>query len=400
MTFSPPFSSFAAKSLGETMKVAVLKETLAGEKRVAAVPETVKRMAELGMEAAVEPGAGALSGFEDSEYQGAGARILGGAALLEGADLVLKVRKPSLDELGRLPEGCVLIASSLQPAGDEAFSERLRARKITGFSLDLMPRIARAQGMDVLSSMANIAGYKAVLLAANRLPKLFPMLITAAGTIPPARVLVIGAGVAGLQAVATARRLGAVVRVSDVRPAVKEQVESLGAQFVELGLKHEEAQDARGYAKEVAEESKRMEMERIKKELESADICITTAQVPGKRAPLLITEEMVAGMKKGSVIVDLAAEQGGNCALTEPGKEAEKHGVLILGPTNLVSAMAYQASQSYSRNILNFLRHIHREGKICLDLEDEIIRSTLVSRQGEWLQAQPKPNQEALPHGR
>ncbi len=362
------------------MKAAVLKELAEGEKRVAAVPATVEKMVKAGIEVCLESEAGLASGFQDGEYREAGARVEPSPeAALEGAGVVLKVQKPRRDELDRIPEGCALIAYSLRAGSD--LSQKLRARRLTALSLDLLPRIARAQSMDVLSSMANIAGYKGVLLGAGALGKFFPMLMTAAGTVLPAKVLVLGAGVAGLQAIATARRLGAVVTGFDIRPAVKEQVESLGARFLAVPFE-ENAEDAKGYAKEVSADAARRERESVAQELRATDVCITTALVPGKRAPLLVTAEMVKGMRMGSVIVDLAAEQGGNCELTEPGKEIVKHGVTILGPLNLVSAMAYQASQLYSRNVLNFLLHVYDK----VDRDDEIVKACLIAHQGELLQ--------------
>ncbi len=359
------------------MKAAVLKELAEGEKRVAAVPATVEKMVKAGIEVCLESEAGLASGFQDGEYREAGARVEPSPeAALEGAGVVLKVQKPRRDELDRIPEGCALIAYSLRAGSD--LSQKLRARRLTALSLDLLPRIARAQSMDVLSSMANIAG---------ALGKFFPMLMTAAGTVLPAKVLVLGAGVAGLQAIATARRLGAVVTGFDIRPAVKEQVESLGARFLAVPFE-ENAEDAKGYAKEVSADAARRERESVAQELRATDVCITTALVPGKRAPLLVTAEMVKGMRMGSVIVDLAAEQGGNCELTEPGKEIVKHGVTILGPLNVVSAMAYQASQLYSRNVLNFLLHVYdkRAGKVAVDRDDEIVKACLIAHQGELLQ--------------
>ncbi|MFL5312061.1 MAG: Re/Si-specific NAD(P)(+) transhydrogenase subunit alpha [Myxococcales bacterium] len=386
------------------MKAAVLKELAEGEKRVAAVPATVEKMVKAGMDVCLEAEAGLASGFQDREYREAGAAVAPSPdGALEGADVVLKVQKPGGDELERIPQGCVLIAYGLRAGTD--LSQKLRARRITALSLDLLPRIARAQSMDVLSSMANIAGYKAVLLGAGALGKFFPMLMTAAGTVLPAKVLVLGAGVAGLQAIATARRLGAVVTGFDIRPAVKEQVESLGARFLAATLEEprsatalpargrsgeeaEHLEDAKGYAKEVSADAARREQAAIAQELRATDVCITTALVPGKKAPTLVTAEMVKGMRMGSVIVDLAAEQGGNCELTEPGKEIVKHGVTILGPINLVSAMAYQASQLYSRNVLNFLLHVYDKqgGKIAVDRDDEIVKACLIAHQGELLQ--------------
>jgi len=368
------------------MKAAVLKELAAGEKRVAAVPATVEKMVKAGIEVCLQSDAGVASGFQDGEYREAGARVEPSPdAALEGAGLVLKVQKPGGEELDRIPQGCALIAYSFRAATD--LSEKLRARRLTALSLDLVPRIARAQSMDVLSSMANIAGYKGVLLGAGALGKFFPMLMTAAGTVLPAKVLVLGAGVAGLQAIATARRLGALVTGFDIRPAVKEQVESLGARFLAVALE-EHAQDAKGYAKEVSADAARREREAVAQELRATDVCITTALVPGKKAPVLVTAEMVQGMRMGSVIVDLAAEQGGNCELTEPGNQIVKHGVTILGPLNVVSSMAYQASQLYSRNVLNFLLHVYdkRAGKIAVDRDDEIVKACLIAHEGELLQ--------------
>ncbi|TMA24811.1 MAG: Re/Si-specific NAD(P)(+) transhydrogenase subunit alpha [Deltaproteobacteria bacterium] len=365
------------------MKVLVLKESAEGERRVAAVPATVEKMARAGMEVLVQAGAGLAAGFVDAEYQTAGAKVAGDLA----GDVLLKVQRPSAEEMDRIPEGAALIAYSLQGRGAAGLREGLQRRRITAFSLDLVPRIARAQNMDVLSSMANIAGYKSALLAANALGKFFPMLMTAAGTVLPAKVFVLGAGVAGLQAVATARRLGAVVSAFDIRPAVKEQVESLGARFVGVGL-DQHAEDAKGYAKEVSAETAQKERQLLLEELKATDACITTALVPGKRAPVLVTAEMVKAMRTGSVIVDLAAEQGGNCELTQPGKEIVAHGVTILGPVNLVSSMAFQASQLYSRNVLNFLLHLYdkKAGKISLDRSDEIVKGCLIAHAGEVVQ--------------
>ena len=375
------------------MRVAVPREIAEGEKRVAAVPGTVEKMVKAGIEVCLESEAGIASGFADAEYREAGAAVEAGAeAALQRADVVLKVQKPLRTaqghELDRFPERATLIAYSVRARDDPELAEELRARRITALSLDLVPRIARAQNMDVLSSMANIAGYKSVLLAADALPKFFPMLMTAAGTVLPARVFVLGAGVAGLQAIATARRLGAVVTGFDIRPVVKEQVESLGARFVAVGLE-EHAEDAKGYAKEVSADAAAKERELIARELKSTDVCITTALVPGKRAPVLVTGEMVRGMRMGSIIVDLAAEQGGNCELTDPGKDVVKHGVRIIGPVNLVSTMAFQASQLYARNVLNFLLQVYdkKSGKVVLDSGDEVVKACLVVRAGELMQA-------------
>ena len=366
------------------MKVAVLKEIVAGEKRAAAVPATVEKMVAARIEVKVQAGAGLSSGFSDRDYRAAGAAISPDA---DGAEVILKVQRPVEHELEGIPERAILIAYSLQSRGDAAYVEKLKRRRISALSLELLPRIARAQNMDVLSSMANIAGYKSVLLAANALGKFFPMLMTAAGTVLPARVFVLGAGVAGLQAVATARRLGAVVSAFDIRPAVKEQVESLGARFVGAEL-DQHAEDAKGYAKEVSADTARKEKDLLLEEMKGTDACITTALVPGKRAPVLVTAQMVEAMRPGSVVVDLAAEQGGNCELTEAGKEIVHHGVTIIGPVNIPSAMAFQASQLYSRNVLNFLMHLYdkKAGTISLDPADEIVKSCLIAHAGDVLQ--------------
>src|SRR6267143_7088197 len=371
------------------MNVAVLLETAQGEKRVAAVPATVEKMVKAGLQVSIQSGAGLGSTISDDEYPAAGARIdPRPEAVLEGAGAVLRVQRPSAAELDRMPERAAVIAYTMQVRNDPELREALKRRRLTALSLDLVPRIARAQNMDVLSSMANIAGYKSVLLAANALGKFFPMLMTAAGTVLPAKVFVLGAGVAGLQAIATSRRLGALVSAFDIRPVVKEQVESLGARFVAVGL-DEHAEDAKGYAKEVSAETARNQRDLLLEELRTTDACITTALVPGKRAPTLITGEMVRAMKPGSVIVDLAAEQGGNCEWTEPGKAIVKEGVTILGPVNLVSEMAFQASQLYSRNVLNLLLHLYdRQGKkMSLDAADEIVKGCLIAHAGEVLQA-------------
>jgi NAD(P) transhydrogenase subunit alpha len=373
------------------MRVVVPREIADGEKRVAAVPATVEKMVKAGIEVCLESEAGLAAGFADAEYREAGAAVEPGPeAALKRADVVVKVQKPLRTpqghELERFPEGAALIAYSLRARDDAELADKLRNRRVTALSLDLVPRIARAQNMDVLSSMANIGGYKSVLLAASALPKFFPMLMTAAGTVLPAKVFVLGAGVAGLQAIATARRLGAVVTGFDIRPVVKEQVESLGARFVAVGLE-EHAEDAKGYAKEVSAQTAAKERELIAHELKSTDVCITTAQVPGKRAPVLVSADMVRGMRMGSVIVDLAAEQGGNCELTEPGKDIVKHGVRIIGPVNLVSAMAFQASQLYARNVLNFLLLMYDKQARKLAFDDEVVKACVVAREGELVQA-------------
>jgi NAD(P) transhydrogenase subunit alpha len=367
--------------------VAVPREILAGERRVALVPDAVKQLAGQGVELQVERGAGAAAGFADAAYARAGASLEADVrALLARADVVLKVQPPAQrpdgqHEVDLLRPGSVLVGF-LRPLDAPELARRLAGRKVTAFAMELMPRITRAQSMDALSSMASLAGYRAVLLAAQALPRIFPMLVTAAGTISPARVLVIGAGVAGLQAIATSRRLGAIVEAYDTRPVVKEQVESLGARFVELDLEISDAEDAGGYAKAQSEEFYRRQREQLAKRVAAADVVITTALVPGQRAPLLIEEEAVRGMRPGSVIVDLAAEKGGNCACTEPDREVVAHGVRILGPTNLPSDLAVNASQMYARNLVTFLAHLVRDGKLVLDLEDEILRGALLTHEG------------------
>jgi NAD(P) transhydrogenase subunit alpha len=362
------------------MIILIPKETVAGERRVAVVPDLVPKLTALGLEVVVEPGAGAAAGFLDAAYAEKGARLEGDA--LGKADIVLKVQPPTAGEIARMKEGATLIGL-LQPYTSGAAMTALAARKVTAFSMELLPRITRAQPMDALSAMSTVSGYKAVLIAASRLPRFFPLLMTAAGTLTPARVFVIGAGVAGLQAIGTARRLGAVVEAYDTRPAVKEQVESLGAKFVEMGLETADAQDKGGYAKAQSEEFYRKQREMMVRSLAAADVVIPTALVPGQKAPVLITEEMVQAMKPGSVIVDLAAEQGGNCALTEPGQEVVKHGVVIIGPVNLPSTVAFHASQMYARNVTSFLTHLMKEGQVQVDTTDEVTRGALVTHQGQ-----------------
>ena len=360
------------------MKIGVVRETAPGERRVALVPETVGRLAKGGNQLVVERGAGEASSFPDKLYTDAGATI--GDAW--SAEMVLKVAKPSDDELERLRDGTVLIAF-LQPLTNHALVRDLASRGITALSMDAIPRITRAQPMDALSSQATVAGYKAVLLAAAALPRFFPMLTTAAGTIAPAKAFIIGAGVAGLQAIATARRLGAVVEAFDTRPVVKEQVQSLGAKFLEVDL-GETGEGTGGYAKELSEEAHRKEVELLAKAVKENDVVITTAAIPGRPAPKLITADMVRSMKPGSVIVDLAAETGGNSELTEPGKVIEVNGVRIDGTTNLPSTMPYHASQMYSRNIASLLGLLlTKEGTLNLDLKDDVIKGTVITHGGE-----------------
>lgn len=371
------------------MKVAVAKESAPGETRVAMIPVSVEQMVANEHEVIVESGAGAGANFSDEDYTNAGARVESAReSVFADCDILVKVNRPALagepggDEVALLREGGALVAF-LQPFSNPELLGQLAKRRVSAFAMEMIPRISRAQNMDALSSMATVAGYKAVLLAANSFPRFFPMLMTAAGTIAPARALVLGAGVAGLQAIATAKRLGAVVEAFDTRPVVKEQVESLGARFVGLELEHDQAQDAGGYAKELSEDQHRKEMELIAKHLERADIVVTTAQIPGKPAPELISEEMVKSMKPSSVIVDLAIETGGNCALSELDKVVQKHGVTIIGYPNLTRMMPVHASQMYSRNVLNLLNHLAGDSGLNIDMEDEITSGTAVTHGGE-----------------
>jgi NAD(P) transhydrogenase subunit alpha len=359
------------------MKVGVPRETAPNERRVALVPETVKRLAGEGFEVAVARGAGDAASFPDLEYEEAGATLVDDPY---AADAVAKVQGPSADEADRLREGQILIGF-LRPLTDHKGIDRLADRGVVAFAMESIPRITRAQAMDALSSQATVSGYKAALLAADRLPKFFPMLITAAGTVAPAKVLVLGAGVAGLQAIATSRRLGAVVTGFDVRPIVREQVESLGATFLDLGVTGEET--AGGYARELSKEEQRRQQQELEARLPEFDAVITTALVPGRPAPRLIPASAVPAMRPGSVIVDLAAEAGGNCELTEPGEAVVREGVTILGYTNLASTMPYHASQLYSRNVLALLQHLAPEGKLELDWDDEITSSACVTRKEE-----------------
>ncbi len=367
------------------MKIAIPKETEKSEKRVAATPETVKKMTALGLAVAIESDAGKASSFLNSEYETAGAKIVSGVqTLLQDASIVLKVQKPASSEVSLLKEGAILVAL-LQPRTNPDLLSQLAKRKITAFSMDLIPRIARAQNMDVLSSQSNIAGYKAVIMAADRLKKMMPLMMTAAGTITPAKVLILGAGVAGLQSIATAKRLGAVVEAFDTRTAVKEQVESLGGKFLSLPLTIEETEDKGGYAKALSHETHLKEQALIEKHVKEADIVITTAQIPGKPAPLLITGSAVKNMKEGSIIVDLASETGGNCELTEKGVEAVKHGVTLIGTLNIPSLVTTHAAQLYARNIFNFLSGIYKNGEVTLNLKDPVIQETLVTHDGKIL---------------
>jgi len=358
------------------VRVAVPREAAAGERRVALVPETVARLAANGFAITAERGAGAAAGFPDEEYAEAGAALAEHGSVVDGAGVVVRVGRPSVEEVSALVPGTVLVGF-LAPLTDREGIERLQRQGVVGFAMESVPRITRAQSMDALSSQATVAGYKAVLLAADRVPRLFPMLMTAAGTIAPARVLVMGAGVAGLQAIATARRLGAVVSAFDVRPAVKEQVESLGAKFLELGVTGEETEG--GYARELTPEQQAQQQTALEERVPDFDVVITTALVPGRPAPRLIPASAVANMRPGSCIVDLAAEAGGNCELTQPGSEIVREGVTIVGFTNLPSEMAFHASQLYSRNVFALLTHLAPNGELNLDFSDEITAGACVA---------------------
>jgi NAD(P) transhydrogenase subunit alpha len=384
------------------MKIGVPRETVPGEKRVAVTPEVASKLIKSGFDVAVESGAGDAAGFSDGDYRSAGATIAPSAATALGdADAVLKVRRPIVNpatgkhEVGLLKPNALLIGL-LDPRGDQDGLRTIAQRGVTAASMELVPRITRAQMMDALSSQSTVAGYKAVLLAANAIQRFFPMLMTAAGTIRPARVLVIGAGVAGLQAIATARRLGAVVEAFDTRPVVKEQVQSLGAQFVALDVAEHDAQDSGGYAKELAAEHIAREKQLIHDHASKADAVITTALVPGRRAPILISADTVRAMRPGSAIVDLAAEQGGNCELSQPGKTVVEHGVSILAPLDLPSQMAYDASAMYARNVAALLMHFAPKGTIALDFSDEITKAVVIAAQGEMRLA-PPPGAAAPP---
>lgn len=369
------------------MKIGVPKEIVNGERRVALIPSAVSTLKKDGHHVCIEANAGSASSHSDAEYKEAGASIIADPAELYGSsDVILKVRPPAMhpdtgrDEVELMREGSSII-SFLSPMTNTKTIENLANRRATAFAMEFVPRITRAQSMDALTSMATIAGYKAVLMSANRIGKFFPLFMTAAGTITPSTVLVLGAGVAGLQAIATAKRLGARVEAFDPRPVVKEQVESLGAKFIEMEMP-EDVETAGGYAKELSEEFIKKEHEAIAARLPKVDVVITTAQVFGKRAPLLITDEMVKVMRPGSVIVDLAAEQGGNCEITEAGKTVEKNGVNVIGAVNLPASMPVHASQMYAKNITNLFRHIYKsEGKP--DFEDEIVKGTCIIRDGE-----------------
>ena len=362
------------------MIVGVPAESFPGERRVALVPELVSKLTAAGLEVYVQFGAGVEAGFGDHDYEEKGARLA--PEVFAKADVLLKVRPPAADEIQKLREASVLIGL-LDPYTSEVQIRLLGARKVTSFAMELMPRIARAQPMDTLSAMSTVAGYKAVLLAANRLPKFFPLLMTAAGTITPARVFVVGAGVAGLEAIGTAKRLGAVVEAYDTRSAAKEEAQSVGARFVELTLDTKDAEEKGGYARAESPEFYEKQQALMFEHVARADVVITAALVRGRHAPILLTEAMVRAMRPGSVIVDLASAQGGNCALTEADKEVVRYGVVVMGPTNLPSTMPFHSSQLYARTVTNFLLHLFPDGKIRLDPNDELTHATLVTHQGE-----------------
>ena len=375
------------------MIVGVAKEAYPGERRVALVPAVVPSLTKAGFEVAVETGAGMAAGYPDALYSEKGAKIVATRGELFGtADIILQVLGPGANDitgsadLALYRKGQVVVGF-LRPLGSAEDTGRLAATGVTSFAVELVPRITRAQSMDALSSMATVSGYKAVLMAANTSPRLFPMMTTAAGTITPARVLIVGVGVAGLQAISTARRLGAVASAYDIRPAVKEQVQSLGGKFVELPIEAQAAQDARGYGTQQSEEFIQKQRELLAQTVAGSDVVITTAVVPGKKAPVLVTADMVRGMAPGSVIVDLAAERGGNCELTKPGETSVQHGVSIVGAINLAGTVPFHASQMYARNVMTLLTYLAKDGKLQYNMQDEITRETMLTRDGEIVSA-------------
>ena len=375
------------------MIIGVPKEIYPGERRVALVPAVLPTLTKAGFEVQIEAGAGLSAGYIDALYAEKGAKIVADrAAIFGAADVIVQVLGYGANDINGQQDVPLyrrgqILASFLRPFGSIEVLEQIAHAGVTAFSVELMPRTTRAQSMDALSSMATVAGYKAVLLCADTHPRIFPMLTTAAGTVTPARVFVIGCGVAGLQAIATARRLGAVTSAYDLRPAAKEQVQSLGGRFVELPIEAKDAQDARGYAQAQDEDFYRKQRELLGKVVQESDVVITTAVIPGKKAPILVTEDMVKGMALGSVMLDLAAERGGNCEITEPGKTVVKHGVTIIGDINLASQVPYHASMMYSRNVTSFLTHLIKDQKLNLNLEDDIVRETLLTNGGEIVQA-------------
>lgn len=371
------------------MIIGIPKETYPGERRVALVPMVIPTLTKVGFEVLVETNAGIQAGYPDAQYTEKGAQIVSArAALFEKADIILQILSygsndvTGKDDLSLLRPNQIMIGF-LRPFGSREAVQEIAGRGVTAFSVELVPRTTRAQSMDALSSMGTICGYKSVLIAADNHPRIFPMLTTAAGTITPARVFVIGAGVAGLQAIATARRLGAVASAYDLRPAAKEQVQSLGGRFIELPIEAKDAQDARGYARAQDEDFYRRQRELLGRVVKESDVVITAAVIPGKTSPILVTEEMVKGMAPGSVIFDLAAERGGNCELTQAGKTVVQHGVTIIGAINVASGVPYHASQMYARNLTAFLLHLIKDQKLELNLNDEIVRETLVTHGGQ-----------------
>jgi NAD(P) transhydrogenase subunit alpha len=365
------------------MQITVLKETESGESRVALVPDSIKRLVSMKAKVAVESGAGSDSGASDADYEAAGASVSKDrAALVKSAELLLAVNRPAPDIVAQLSRGAVVI-SFLRPLDEPLMLKPMIENKITGFAMELIPRTTRAQAMDALSSMATIVGYKAVLLAAEYSPRMFPMLTTAAGTVPPAKVLVLGAGVAGLQAIATARRLGAVVEGFDVRAAAGEAVRSLGAKFLEIDMGGMQAEDAGGYAREVTEEVMDRSRDLIARQAKQTDCIVTSAAVPGRRAPLLITKEAVAGMKRGSIIVDLAGPTGGNCEVSRPGETIDVNGVTIMTPLNLAATVPVHASQLYSRNLTTFLSEMIKDGELNLDFANDVVGPSCAVHNGE-----------------
>lgn len=364
------------------MQIAVLRETEPAETRVALVPDSIKKLAALGCKVNVESGAGVMAGASDDDYRTAGAEVSADrSSMLASADVLVAVNRPVDDDLNRLKQSAVILGF-LRPLDDPAGLQPMIASGHTAFAMELIPRTTRAQAMDALSSMATIVGYKAVLMAAERLPRMFPMLMTAAGTVAPARVLVLGAGVAGLQAIATARRLGAIVEGYDVRAAAGEAIRSLGASVLEVDLGGIETEDEGGYARELSEEALKRGRDLIARHARLADVIITSAQVPGRPAPLMVTEEALSGMKRGSVVVDLAGASGGNCAATVPGETVLKDGVTIISPLNLASSVPVHASQLYSRNVTAFLTLMIKEGRLNIDMTDDVIGPSSVAHEG------------------
>jgi H+-translocating NAD(P) transhydrogenase subunit alpha len=373
--------------------IGVPKESYPGERRVALVPAVLPTLIKAGFEVHIQSGAGIEAGYPDSQYSDKGAKLVADrATIFSAADIVAQLLCYGANDLtGKadvpLYRRDQILVGFLRPFGSQEIVQEIARSGVTAFSVELMPRTTRAQSMDALSSMGTVSGYKAVLVAADNHPRIFPMLTTAAGTVTPARVFVIGCGVAGLQALATARRLGAVISAYDLRPAAKEQVQSLGGRFVELPIEAKDAQDARGYARAQDEEFYRRQRELLGKVVQESDVVITAAVIPGKKSPVLVTEDMVKGMAPGSVILDLAAERGGNCDITEAGKTVVKHGVTIIGAVNLANGVPYHASMMYSRNVTSFLTHLIKDQKLNLNLEDEIVRETLLARGGEIVQS-------------